>query len=312
MKKNLYSIMLIITILILTINIFIKSNQLTNIIVFSINLFIKNIFPSLFPMFILSSLLIEIQLPKIIGSIFKKPMNYLFKAPSSSSFVFFMSMITGSPNSAKILNDLIEQKEITNKEAEKILLFTYFANPLFVINTVGNNLFKNQNIGITIYVSHILSNIITGIIFRNYNKENSITINQYHLKDTIKAINNVDIFKELLISIEDSLKIMMNIFGIITFFLIIINVLINKPDHLVKILITGLFEMTSGLKYLSIMSLNKKIKIIISAFFISFGGLSIHLQIMNILKKRKIKYLPFLMSRIISAIINSLIIIVVA
>ena len=69
--------------------------------------------------------------------------------------------------------------------------------------------------------------------------------------------------------------------------------------------------MTTGLKYLSIMNINLKIKLVISGFFLSFGGLSVHSQIMNILEKKKVKYLPFLIARIMHGIISSIIIYII-
>ena len=39
---------------------------------------------------------------------------------------------------------------------------------------------------------------------------------------------------------------------------------------------------------------------------ISFGGLSVHLQVMSILSNTKVKYLPFLFSRIIHAILSGI------
>lgn len=313
MKQRLYSITVIFTILIITISIFIKSNHLSNIINFSINLFINNIFPSLFPMFIISSLLIEIDIPKVLGNITKKPINLLFKSKEEASFIFFMSMITGFPSSAKYIDDLIEKKQISSKDAEKILMFTFFSNPLFIINTIGISFLNSKYYGIIILISHVLGNILTGILFRNYNQnkiqKNIIKYN--NLSHLNKKINETNIFKVLLKSIKQSLEILINIFGTITFFLIIINIIFNTPTNPTNIFLIGITEMTTGLKYLSLSNIDITIKIILSCFFISFGGLSIHFQIMSILSKRKVKYLPFLISRIIHALLSTVILIII-
>ena len=160
MKKKLYSFTIIITLLITIINIFLNSNTLNQTITFSSNLFLKNIMPSLFPMFIISSILVEIDIPKVLGNIFKKPMNILFKTKGEGAFIFFMSMITGFPSSAKYINDLLNKKQINTKDAQKILMFSFFSNPLFIVNTVGIMFLKRQKIGIMLLISHILGNII--------------------------------------------------------------------------------------------------------------------------------------------------------
>ena len=311
MKKKLYSFTIIITILITIINIFLNSNTLNQTITFSSNLFLKNIMPSLFPMFIISSILVEIDIPKVLGNIFKKPMNILFKTKGEGAFIFFMSMITGFPSSAKYINDLLNKKQINTKDAQKILMFSFFSNPLFIVNTVGIMFLKSQKIGIMLLISHILGNIIIGVIFKNYNQTKSIPNTKINnLKYLNTKINNTNLFKVLITSIKTSIETLINIFGIITFFLIIINILF-KTKNIITIPLIGILEMTSGLKYLSISNIDYNIKVLLSMFLISFGGFSVHFQIMSILHKKKVKYLPFLISRIIHGIISVLILIVI-
>ena len=308
MKKNICSGFVLVTIVILTINIFIKSAYLTDIIVFSVNLFIRNVFPSLFPMFIISYILIEIGIPDFLGSIFNKVFSCLFKCSGYSSFVFFMSMMTGFPSNAKYINDLINNEKIDVLEGEKILKFTFFSNPLFVINTVGISFFNNKMIGLNIFIALLIGNIITGLLFRNNIKSSKRNISFFSFKDLINRINNTNIFKTVLIGIQNSLETLINIFGILVFCLILIVFICKNPHTCSEIFISGVIEMTSGLKYLSISILPLNIKIIISTFFLAFGGFSIHAQIINILKEKKAKYLPFLKARIIHALISSFII----
>ena len=66
--------------------------------------------------------------------------------------------------------------------------------------------------------------------------------------------------------------------------------------------------MTQGLKYISILDLPLKIKTIISTMFISFGGISVHMQVVSILSDTKIKYFPYLVARVIHALIAGLLI----
>lgn len=302
MKKNIYSIFVISSIFILVTNIFIKSKNLTEIVMFSSNLFLKNIFPSLFPMFIISYLLIEIDFPKFLGYLFRKIFKVLFNTSQYSSFVFFMSMITGFPSSAKTIDDLINKEVISPDEAQKILCFTFFSNPLFIINTVGSTFLGSKKIGFYIFISHVIGNIITGIILRNKYKvcTSFHSLQRFDINSFFSKINEINLFETLLDGINNALKTMINIFGIVTFFIIVVNVIFTNTS----VLFIGIIEITTGLKYLSLSSFSFKTKAIFSLFFISFGGFSVHAQIMNILKEKKVKYLPFLYSRIIHALVS--------
>ena len=60
------------------------------------------------------------------------------------------------------------------------------------------------------------------------------------------------------------------------------------------------------LKNLSILDMSLKVKSILSVFFISFGGLSIHLQVISSLDD-KIRYRNYLIGRIYQMIISGII-----
>ena len=311
MKKKFTNFTLILFITFLIVNIFTKTNVVVSSIEFSINVFFKNIFPSLFPMFILTSILTTIGLPKLIGSIFNNICVALFKTKGISSYVFFSTLLSGFPRSVKIINELLEKQEINEIDASKILNFTFFANPLFVINTVGLMFLNNKKIGFLIYICHVISNLIVGILFRNlYNvKENKKDINiKKELMSFNNNLNKVNIIKEFLESISKTLLALLNVFGIITCFIILLNLINIDINPMVDSLFKGLIEQTTGLKYLSLTNISYKLKVYASIFLISFGGLSIHAQIFNILSKYKINYYPFLLARIIHALISVLLI----
>ena len=300
MKKKIYSLIVLFCLSFVIFFIFTNSSIINNSIFFSYELFIKNIFPSLFPMFIISYILVEIGIPEFLCSIFYKFFNKLFLVKSDASFVFFMSMLTGFPSSAKYIDMLIEKNRIDSHDASKILIFTFFSNPLFIVNTVGIMFLDNINLGFIILVSHITGNILVGLLFRNYNKTNSTDVIDARkgIKVLINKINTTSFFSVFLNSIKDAINTMILIFGIIVTFQIIISIL---PCNM---FFKGIIEMTTGLRLISIYD-NLYFKVFLSTFFISFGGLCIHTQIMNILNKKRVRYLPFLFARIIHGIISA-------
>lgn len=300
MKKKIYSLIVLFCLSFVIFFIFTNSSIINDSIFFSYELFIKNIFPSLFPMFIISYILVEIGIPEFLCSIFYKLFNKLFLVKSDASFVFFMSMLTGFPSSAKYIDILIEKNRIDSHDASKILIFTFFSNPLFIVNTVGIMFLGNINLGFIILVSHITGNILVGLLFRNYNKTNSTDVIDARkgIKILINKINTTSFFSVFLNSIKDAINTMILIFGIIVTFQIIISIL---PCNM---FFKGIIEMTTGLRLISIYD-NLYFKVFLSTFFISFGGLCIHTQIMNILNKKGVRYLPFLFARIIHGIISA-------
>ena len=79
--------------------------------------------------------------------------------------------------------------------------------------------------------------------------------------------------------------------GTITLFLILstlICTIFNLNDYL-STLIKGILEMTMGINSIANLNIKDIYKVVLSSSFISFGGLSIHLQIYSCLNN-KIRY----------------------
>ena len=283
---------MIFLLLIITYQVLNNSIEITNSIKFSIDIWKNNIFPSILPFFIISSLLINygiINISKIIS-----PLMRLFGIDKNISFVFIMSIFSGFPSNSKYLKELLDKNIIDIDTSSKALLFTHFSNPLFILSTFS---IYSKKIAIAILIVHYITNIIIGIIFKNYHNSYNNT------KSNIK-IDRLGFSKSLINSIKSSIEVLLIILGTIATCSIIsciINDIFNTSD-ITKSLISGIIEITQGLKYISLTKLSLKLKVTISTMLLSFGGLSIHLQIKSIIPD--IKYIPYLLARILHAIIS--------
>ena len=85
--------------------------------------------------------------------------------------ILILSIISGFPSNARNTRTLYDQGLITLDEANHILLFSHFSNPLFILTTVALFFFNDKNIGIILLISHILSSIFVGYFFRFWKKE---------------------------------------------------------------------------------------------------------------------------------------------
>ena len=266
------------TIIFFFILIFIKKDIMYYTIYNTVILWFKNIVPNLLPMFIITSLIIESNLIINICNIFGKSFNKIF--------IYFLSLFTGSPSNAKYINDLINNNLISNTLSDKLLLFTSNYNILLIYSLL--TLYLNKSISIKIISIIIISNIIVGLIFRNINY---IDLKANYIK---RKINISKIIK-------DTIDTLLMILGTLIFFNIIINLLPIK-NMLLKNILNGFLEITTGLKGLEYLDISTNIKILLSTIYLSFGGLSIHTQIKSILPDTN--YTLFLKSRLYAVIIS--------
>ncbi len=314
MKKKITSIIIMFLLIFIIIEVLNESSLILKSVTFSFSIWINNVFPSLFPFFMLSEILQYFGFVELVSELFKNIMGKLFKMRGECAFILIMSMLTGFPGSAKYTRNLYDKGFITKEEATKILTFTHFSNPLFILGTVSILFLNNKEVGFLILFCHYLGNLIIGILFRNSFVTNE-TKSKASLKNAIdnmhiKRISNKISFGEMISnSITSSIDTLLMILGTLTFFLVITTIIDNNLNinSYYQSILNGFFEMTQGLKYVSIEPIPLKLKATISVMIISFGGLSVHMQIYGILSKTKISYLPFFTSRVMHAFISSFI-----
>ena len=236
-------------------------------------------------MLFISSILINTNLIKYINIPFKYINKKLFNINNNTSYILLISILTGTPGNAKACKELYTNKFIIKNDIQKILLFSHFINPFFIINNIKYK-------PLLILFTHYLSNIIIGIIFRNkYKTHESINI-----KSNNKSLINI-IFN----SIDKSIHTSIFILGTIITFNIISTSVNSK-------ILSSILEFSSGINYIVNLDISNKLKAILCGSLLSFGGLCIHMQVYGILNKINIKYIPYLLSRILHSIITGLII----
>lgn len=313
MRKIITSIFIMIILLFVMFEILSSSTSIMNAILFSFDIWKNSIFPSLFPFFVLSEFLINYGFVEFVSELFKPFMNKFFKMRGVCAFAFIMSLLSGFPSNSKYVRELYLNGLIDEFEGTKLLTFTHFSNPLFILGTVSVLFLNNKNVGFLILFCHYFGNFFVGFLFRNcYSKcddNSSISLKEAIINMHNRRISSNKSFGEIMsCSLLNGINTLFLIFGVITMFLVITTIIDNNINvsKYFQGIVNGFFEMTQGLKYVSLLDISLKIKGTLSVLFISFGGVSVHIQLISILSDTKIKYLPFFVSRIIHACISSL------
>lgn len=282
-------------------------------------LWTKNVVPSLFPFFIATELLNYTNLPYYLGKLTNKFMKPLFNVPGEASYAFIMGIISGYPVGAKIVSKFLDDGICTKKEAERMLAFTNNSGPLFIIGTVGISFFGYSQIGIILFITHIISCITVGILFGYFSATNSSEYTKSNKNNllSLKSYNVSDLGNILSNSIINAISTTLLIGGFIVLFSLIISILnslniinyisilsykIGLNGEYVKGVFIGLFELTNGISTIS--SIHTKaisVQIILTAFLLGFAGLSIFLQVFSIASKNKLSMKPYLIGKLLQA-----------
>lgn len=225
---------------------------------------------------------------------------------------------------AKIVCHLREKNLCTKDEGERMLAFTNNSGPLFIVGTVGISLFASQQVGIILLVTHILACITVGIIFSFLQNESNTKFNRYSINT--KNDSNKSLGEILGESIKGAIATILMIGGFVVIFSIIISILNNShildvvsnlispiitnlgiSSEYIKPLVAGIIELTNGLKLVSSnVMINYNLSIIISAFLLGFGGISVLLQVASIVSKTDLSMKKYILGKLLQGIISAI------
>ena len=277
-----------------------------------LNLYALSVLPALFPFFFFSKVLSELNFGYDIGLALRKPLKKLFNAPALSGYVLVMSMLCGYPIGAKLTSDFFETGLIDKREAKGMVAFTSTSGPLFIVGTVGVGMLANKTAGFIILISHYLSALLNGFIFRA-KKSDSVSL------PAVPGIRTDRILSESMTSSIISVAIVggyIAVFNMVLDLCFDLNIIsfFARPMNLVGVdmrlgegLAACFVEITKGCLLLSKSGFSLKIVAPLCTLGITFGGLSVTLQSMTFLSKCKISPVYYLAMKATQGILSFLI-----
>lgn len=285
-------------------------------------LWASHVVPSLLPFFMATELLSHTDVIYTIGRILNPIMRPIFRVPGHGAYALIMGIISGYPVGAKIVTQFRENHLCTKAEAERLLAFTNNSGPLFIIGTVGISLFGNHLVGLLLFITHILSCFTVGFLFRFWKRKEKGFENSFSTPntDTVSFSNLGEVLSQ---SIFSAVKSVIMVGGFVVLFSVILSIL--SDTHFLALgskllspilnlfgisdgrfstaLFAGMIELTNGVKQMSMISCRAiSINIILSAFLLGFGGISVLLQVYSITSKTDISIKAYFIGKLLQGI----------
>lgn len=266
----------------------VNSTSVTNEFLEYTKLFINTLLPSSFIVLLISTLLINLNVIEFLSNLIKKD--------STTLYILLISLISGFPTGIKIVTSLYQNNYIEKENAQSFTYFIHFPNPIFMLNM---SYILNTNL-LNLIISLYLPNIFLALF--TYKKTSKTKQNTNYLSFS-KALSN---------SITNTVKTIILIYGTSILFYLSFYLLTKyiKFPFLIYIGLSGLFDLTKGITNIALIN-NIFIKEHLFLLFLSFGSLSIHMQIKSILQDANLKYLPYIKGRFICMISSQLILILI-
>ena len=282
------------------------------------------IIPSLFPFFVLSTMLIELGVASRFGRVFEPIMQPLFRVSGVSATAFVLGFIGGYPIGAKTAIGLYEQGEISKVEAERLLAFSNNSGPAFILGVVGVGIFASSRIGLILYLAHALASIFVGILFRFWGQNNTL-----HRKKKRRAYDTPAPSAAFIKSVTSAFSSTLNICAFIIFFTVIIRLLFlagaipafagflaiflagfGFDAYWASVLLTGVIELSSGVWALRDMAGELSQSIAMAAFMLGWAGLSVHCQVLSFIGNSGLSVRSYILGKSLHAVFSAVLVFV--
>ena len=294
--KNANYYFTLILVLFTTIFSFINMFQIVKVSANVISIVFNNLLPSLLPFMILISLCLSLGLFQLLSYFIQFLFSPLFHLTPHMASLYFVSFFCGYPTNAKIIKESYELGYINQKQLQHLLSIASFSSLSFIFVS----LHLPAHISLMIYICHIVPSLIKALFYKeDYHFLNHQDI-IYHLKNPHMTF--VEALKK---SITSSLHAFIFILGYMLVFQFIgysLHTFIE--DNFILAIIQGCLEFSSGA--LSILKFNSFFVYPCIAFFLSFSGLSVFMQVDNILEKIPYSFTKYVKDRFIHGICSFL------
>lgn len=253
------------------------------------------IIPSLFPFFVLSSLVVDLGLAGYLGRALEPVMRPLFRVNGSCATALALGFIGGYPVGARTAIALYQQGQCTKAEAQRLLAFCNNSGPAFILGVVGAGVFQSGRIGMFLYLIHMLASCIVGFFFRFYGPKPDT---QRRPAPTFQAKRFTAAFTQ---AVTGAMTSTLNICAFVLFFTVILRLLVlagiipalasvlgrllaplGFNEDWATRLLTGLVELSSGVAGLT-GSGHLAGRAAMAAFMLGWAGVSIHCQVLTFL-----------------------------
>jgi sporulation integral membrane protein YlbJ len=273
---------------------------------------VQVLLPSLFPFFVLSSMVISTGVIQRLSPRLEKPFQWLFGLPGSFGAALLLGAAGGYPVGAKTIATLYQQGQCSKSDAEKALRFCNNAGPAFLISAVGASLLQDPHAGLNLYAVHVLSALIIGFIYRK-NTDNV----KYHCitADHMRSTATISLF---LRAVTDAFSSFLNVSAFVLIFSVISTMLQQLPliDSLHCLpgggilwygLLAGFLELTSGVACLTQGGLPPSSLLPALSFLCGWGGCSVQFQTISLLHDAGLSCRQYLKSKLLQGILAALI-----
>jgi len=204
----------------------------------------QTVIPSLFPFFVLSSLLIACGASELLSALLSPLMRPLFGLSGAGAAALALGLCGGYPVGARTAAELVESGALTQEEGERLLAFCNNAGLGFLLGVCGAGVFSSSRAGAALYLIHVAAALCAGLLTC---RALPVPHGTYPHKSA-KAQHFSTAFPT---AVQNALTGCLNVSAFVVFFTVLARLLLHfLPEAFASLLpcalLLGFLELTSG------------------------------------------------------------------
>lgn len=258
----------------------------------------NTVIPSLFPFTVIAEILLSLGVGRLLIRPLAPLLRRLFRLSEEGASAVLLGLLCGFPIGAHCLMHALDEGRITQEEASRALLFCNTPSSSFLINVVGVSLWGNRWLGLSLYLTVLLSQILTGWIASRFAKVDADTIPQKMPSDT----SPVALSQVFTNAVRSSCFSMLLICAYVVFFSALMGMLMTLlrrlgVDGAWQAWLFCLLELSGGMNAASALS-SPIPAACLCAFCAGWSGLSVHCQLQSLCDGRALSFRPYLLTKL--------------
>ena len=222
---------------------------------------LKAVVPSLLPFMLLSSMAVESGWGLRLGRLLSPVLRPLLGLDAAASMCFATGLIGGYPCGAMTAARSVESGYMTRSQGERALAYCNNSGPLFIVGTAGAAVYGSTRVGMLLYLCHVFGAVAAAFIFGRGQRSASVP--------ALARAPGIGTLAGK--AARESGAAIVSVCALVITFSAVIEAL-----HLSRFpLLVGVAEVSRGVRELGPYGAKA---LPLAAAYLSWGGLSVHLQ----------------------------------
>lgn len=258
----------------------------------------KVLVPSLFPVCVLSNLLILMGYDRSLGRRFGSLMPVLFGVSPNGAAAVFLGCVGGFPVGAMTIARLSDKGSVSKKDACRLSAFCCNAGPAFILGAAGAHLLGSAAAGALLLAVHLLAALLAGMLLK---QEDAAPRRELPLPSQ-PPLPFSAAFPQ---AVAQGCTGMVQLCGFVVFFSVVLALAGKLPlGGGLHRLLAGILEVSCGIEALQ--GLADFPAFVSAAAVLGWSGLCVHCQTAFVLQSCGLKLAPYLRGKLLHTALSVL------